>query len=68
MDHDPISDRAMLAALRKAAAEGDTAAALFLANYGAQNTDVDGAPLAGTRPHCTGVAGVASAPSETEPA
>ena len=34
---------------------------------GAQNTEVDGTPFMATGPCCTGVAGVASAPSETDP-
>lgn len=64
---EPLPDHAVLAALRKAAEEGDEAAALYLANYGAQNTEVDGTPFMATGPCCTGVAGVASAPSETDP-
>jgi len=121
---EPLPDHALLAALRTAAAEGDEAAALFLANYGAQNrggptaeqeaeirraatdghepsrlfllassgdsgpwddyvrrrlaeigaegqgaqnTAVDGVPDIGTGPTCTGVAGEASAPRDTDP-
>lgn len=36
-------------------------------NYGAQNTAVDGTPDIATGPTCTGVAGEASAPSDTDP-
>ena len=64
---DPLPDHAVLAALRIAATEGDEAAALFLANYGAQNTEMDGVPDIGTGPTCTGVAGEASAPRDTDP-